>query len=361
MINLKSILLTFCTFLSVFGQIKIHKNISTKDGLINNQVRKILQDSKGYLWFATMGGASRWDGTNFLNFTELNGLTSAEVFDIAEGIDGTIYFANFGVKGITTYLDGKFDTLFTGPNNKLNFVSIIHINKDGSLLLAASDGIYLFKDDVLINLNELYNIPASSINKAIEADSGKVYFATHHGLLKYSKKKLSKVKGANDFGDKFLTAIGKSKNGDLYFGGNDNFYILSQNQISRFNPSSKINNLEINDIHFSENNIGYFATDLGLAVLENGKTELITLNNGLSQNRVYFIFEDKNNNIFLSNGISGVDIFIPNRLENYNSKFGLPNDNIYNVLSDNKGTIFLSTSSGLFIDNNTTKKHLAHQ
>lgn len=40
----------------------------TSDGLPNNNIRYIYQDKKGFLWFATLNGLSRYDGNSFLNF-----------------------------------------------------------------------------------------------------------------------------------------------------------------------------------------------------------------------------------------------------------------------------------------------------
>lgn len=40
----------------------------TSDGLPNNSVRYIYQDSKGFLWLATLNGLSRYDGNSFLTF-----------------------------------------------------------------------------------------------------------------------------------------------------------------------------------------------------------------------------------------------------------------------------------------------------
>lgn len=39
--------------------------ITTSDGLSNNSVRNIFQDSRGFIWFATMNGLNRYDGRNF--------------------------------------------------------------------------------------------------------------------------------------------------------------------------------------------------------------------------------------------------------------------------------------------------------
>ena len=82
---------------------------------------------------------------NFENFTESNGLSSTYIFDITEGHDSTIYFANFGVNGINSYKNGKIDTLFADGENKLSFLTLIHYTKDSSLLLCAANGVYLIK------------------------------------------------------------------------------------------------------------------------------------------------------------------------------------------------------------------------
>lgn len=42
--------------------------LTTADGLANNTVRQVMQDSKGFVWMATSNGLSRYDGHAFLNF-----------------------------------------------------------------------------------------------------------------------------------------------------------------------------------------------------------------------------------------------------------------------------------------------------
>src|SRR6185295_14757657 len=43
-------------------------NYNTSNGLADNRVQGILQDSRGFMWFATAEGLSRFDGTTFKNF-----------------------------------------------------------------------------------------------------------------------------------------------------------------------------------------------------------------------------------------------------------------------------------------------------
>jgi len=59
---------------------------TTKDGLVNNQVMDILQDSRGMLWFATSDGLSRFNPVNtyFNNFDFEDGLISDNLRAMAE-------------------------------------------------------------------------------------------------------------------------------------------------------------------------------------------------------------------------------------------------------------------------------------
>src|SRR5689334_1289934 len=50
------------------------RRYTTADGLANNAVYSIASDSRGFLWFATAEGLSRFDGYRFVNQTESAGL-----------------------------------------------------------------------------------------------------------------------------------------------------------------------------------------------------------------------------------------------------------------------------------------------
>ncbi|MDO4163395.1 MAG: two-component regulator propeller domain-containing protein [Bacteroides sp.] len=49
-------------------------HFNTSDGLANNTVRNIFQDSKGFIWFATLNGLSRFDGNSFTNYYPREGV-----------------------------------------------------------------------------------------------------------------------------------------------------------------------------------------------------------------------------------------------------------------------------------------------
>lgn len=60
------------------------KTYTTVDGLAHNNINKIVRDSRGFLWFCTGDGLSRFDGYTFTNYGTEQGLPHREVNDFLE-------------------------------------------------------------------------------------------------------------------------------------------------------------------------------------------------------------------------------------------------------------------------------------
>ena len=71
-------------------------SFSVADGLPNNVINKIVRDSRGFLWFCTNEGLSRFDGYSFTNFGVDQGLPHAIVNDFLETRSGELWIATNG-------------------------------------------------------------------------------------------------------------------------------------------------------------------------------------------------------------------------------------------------------------------------
>src|SRR5215831_52958 len=60
------------------------KIYTTADGLPNNNINKIVRDSRGFLWFCTAEGLSLFDGHSFTTYGADQGLVYSNVQDILE-------------------------------------------------------------------------------------------------------------------------------------------------------------------------------------------------------------------------------------------------------------------------------------
>src|SRR6516164_9086242 len=68
------------------------KAYTTADGLPHNTVMRIVRDSRGFLWFCTLGGLARYDGYAFTNYGVEQGLRGS-VTDLLETRKGEYWVA----------------------------------------------------------------------------------------------------------------------------------------------------------------------------------------------------------------------------------------------------------------------------
>jgi ligand-binding sensor domain-containing protein/two-component sensor histidine kinase len=66
------------------------------DGLVNDWVNRIVQDSHGFIWFCTRDGLSRFDGYQFTNYTAADGLADSYITGLVETRDGAYWVATWG-------------------------------------------------------------------------------------------------------------------------------------------------------------------------------------------------------------------------------------------------------------------------
>ncbi len=69
------------------------KSYTTADGLARDTIGRIVRDSRGFLWFCTAEGLSRFDGYQFVSYTTHQGLPDRRVNDLLETRQGVYWIA----------------------------------------------------------------------------------------------------------------------------------------------------------------------------------------------------------------------------------------------------------------------------
>ena len=93
--------------------------LTTQDGLVGNGVVSILEDKEGNLWFGTQSGLSKYDGKTFTNFTGKDGLCHNRVSNLLIDSKGNFWVGTWG--GVCLF-DGNTFTNFSLPNPKIETI-----------------------------------------------------------------------------------------------------------------------------------------------------------------------------------------------------------------------------------------------
>ena len=109
---------------SVRSQSLYFDRIDIKDGLSQNTVNEIIQDSRGFIWFATNDGLNRYDGSHFKVFRHLpygrSGLGNNTIRCLVEDADNNIWVGtNSGLYVYDTEYDrfSEVEILDSGGGN----------------------------------------------------------------------------------------------------------------------------------------------------------------------------------------------------------------------------------------------------
>ena len=76
------------------------EKFSTEQGLSQNSIVRILQDSRGFLWICTFDGLNRYDGYQLKIFRNITGdstsLSNNKIVSICEDYRGNIWIGTYG-------------------------------------------------------------------------------------------------------------------------------------------------------------------------------------------------------------------------------------------------------------------------
>jgi two-component sensor histidine kinase len=107
-----------------------------ENGLASNTVYAVFRDSKGFLWFGTDRGVSRYNGIHFENFNTSDGLADNDILNFVEDRDGRLWMDTYNGK-LCFYKNGKFHTAANTSFLQLPFKRAltrhIKLEEDGSI------------------------------------------------------------------------------------------------------------------------------------------------------------------------------------------------------------------------------------
>jgi ligand-binding sensor domain-containing protein/two-component sensor histidine kinase len=136
------------------------KAYTTADGLPHNLINRIVRDSRGFLWFCTAEGLSRFDGYTFTNYTTDHGLPHGNVTDFLEAKNGELWvgtdagLVRFDPRGTPTNRvrvanesDGRPSPIFSvllpeDQDRRAKAVTVLLEGRDGTLWCGTKKHLY---------------------------------------------------------------------------------------------------------------------------------------------------------------------------------------------------------------------------
>jgi len=176
------------------------RSYTTADGLPVDNVKRIIRDSHGFLWFCTRDGLSRFDGYQFTNYGKEQGLPYPNVNDLIES-GGSYWVATNGA-GVSNF----------NPTERIPFKST-----------ASRFKVYSLDSD-----------PASNrVNRLCEDRNGRIWAGTDSGLFYFDKTQDRFIRALRDVTAIYSMSV--DRQGVLWMGaGNQLWRLTSDGPLVRY-------------------------------------------------------------------------------------------------------------------------------
>ncbi len=244
------------------AQRRIHRTYDPTDGLVQSQIHAMHEDAQGYLWIGTLGGLSRWDGKEFVNFTTEEGLGSKYIRCLAEDEQGRMLVGHY--KGGITIVAG--DSLsHIGeqqglPNDSVH--SLMPLS-GGRMLISTDVGLSYYNDGAVTVFDSTSGLAGLLVSGMVQRADGTIVLSTWgQGLIIAGGDPLQRIDQPEGLPDPRLT--------DLCLGANDQIFcspsgsgvwVLAGNTIRPLDDNPELADLDVLSLFYTSDGTLYLGTE----------------------------------------------------------------------------------------------------
>lgn len=372
------LLLSVSVMLSVnkaLAQNKIAKfsSLTIEDGLSQSDVKSIVKDHLGFMWFSTDDGLNRYDGYNFTIYKhdakDPHSLPANDVTHLFEDKQGNLWIGSGGGLSLYNYDSNNFTTFKASKTDEstLSDPDIAYIFQDSKdrIWVGSYSGLNLLDVKTKKVKRFLYaknrdDIAGHHVTSITEDNEGTLWLGTEGGLVQFdpetgaAKTYLHTEK--NSLSNDLVNTVFKNSDGNLYIGtrggGLDHFDIKTKT-FTNFshqpnNQASLVNNNVFSITQGKFKKI-WIATENGLDLFDEVKhtfTKYISEDKSTEENNSINCIYNNAGILWLGTYDAGVKYYDTNL-----SMFDYYHKNISdnNSLSNNIVTSFAETTNGYWI------------
>jgi two-component system, sensor histidine kinase ChiS len=344
--------------------------------LIHNLVEAITEDSEGNIWFSTYGGASKYNGVFFENFTTEHGLPDNHINRILEDSRGNIWLATRG--GLSRYNPDKNDkgmNQFINYEDKQsitgNYAGGIIEDRNNNLWMAGHRGVFKLNPDAgtheetsFYDFSEITGLENEIVFCIAEDREGLLWFGTSKGAVRFDaanvqmgKSTVTTFTKADGLISNSITSILEDSAGNIWLGSEEGVSEFVKENSSFINYTSGQGLASSVIVCMVEDNAGsiWFGTKgNGLSRFDGKSTIEYTARQGLPGKTVFSVTEDQNGDIWigaekggLTKLIQGQQYLNKGSFVNYSTAQGLRDGNAMNMMVDKAGNLWFGSGYGL--------------
>ena len=319
------------------------KQLAPRDGLAQSQVRCMGQDAQGYLWFGTLGGASRYDGHSFENFALQDGLPDAHVSAMVRDAHGTLWMASGNALVVANGRRLESTALPTGTGGAR--IMALAADANGALYAGTDgDGLFVQRNGSLQPLPGYPQDTATHVRALLALRDGRLLVGLRNGLLVCDGVSCTTV--TLDAGDPLpISALAEAPDGSWWVGTFlDGLYQVGRNgTVRNYDERSGLLRDNVRSLLVDDRGRLWVGSKFGLTLLDKGRMRVFTIHQGMPNDNVWCSFQDQEGNLWFGTDGAGALRYAGDRFLTFTVRDGLCSDLVMAVVPDAQGDLWLGT------------------
>lgn len=368
-----SVMLLLANRSSAQNKVVKFSSLTIEDGLSQSDVKSIIKDRLGFIWFSTDDGLSRYDGYNFTaykhNVKDPHSIPANDVTDLFEDKQGNLWIGSGGGLSLYNYNANNFTNFKANKDDESTLsdpdVSSIFQDSKNRIWVCSYSGLNLFDVKTKKVKRFLYtknrdDISAHHITSMTEDNDGILWLGSEGGLVQFNPATGAVTTyvhtGKNSLSNNLVNAVFKNSEGNLYIGtrgGGLDLFDIKTKTFTNFshnvnNTSSLVNNNVLAIVPGKFKKL-WIATENGLDLFDESKhtfTQYANQDKSLAENNSINCIYNDAGILWLGTYNSGVVYYDTNL-----SMFDCYHKNILDSrsLSNNIVTSFTETANGYLV------------
>ncbi|MGZ3863337.1 MAG: ligand-binding sensor domain-containing protein [Bacteroidia bacterium] len=320
-------------------------NWTVEDGLIQSQAIDICQDKFRQLWIATEGGICKFDGKKFTGYALQDGVSANRINSIMCDADGNIWSGTeFGL----SVFNGKTFRKIALGKSSVNIVGPVIEMPDRTVYSTNNYKVYSVTDFVSRKIT-VTNDSNEIVTALYKTPGGNLLANVHkNGVYALYSDKWKKVISPDDeTKSKYIRDILITSNKDTLLASGVGLLHAVNGKAKNFFAGNKMYE-ELNVQSFEEDakkNV-WLGTDKGAYKIAGEEVTYFNSKRGFTDNTVFAIFKDIENNLWFATDADGIFKFRENTFTYYDKSSGLSNPIIMGVVETADKKLFLAGYGG---------------
>jgi ligand-binding sensor domain-containing protein len=323
-------------------------NYSMENGISGQTVYRILDGKDGKKWLATSNGISIWTGGRFESITSINGNAFGAVYDILRASDGKIWIGT-QTNGIYIYDGDDYQHITQNNGLNSNYIYDLYEDHNNNIWIGTDeDGVNLYQGKGLTFYNEQSGLHSNEI-LSVYQDEEALWLGTTEGLALYDGQKFTPHPLPGNYHNQYVWNITGLPNGDQLVVMPDSTLMRFNGQhYTNFSDQYNLPKLFIYDLFIDSRNHLWICSRSGLyqVSLKTKKVRRYTSEDGLADDRVFYIYEDNKGQKWIGT-FFGLNIFDGETFKTVRVDDGLGHNKVHYITQDKKGDIWLGTGGGV--------------